>query len=551
MSTLISRPSYSEVYRPKEFNKNEQLLSMYGTKASLRDKRRFNRYWNSEQRQKDEAQHYQDELIKSQKSWDDFKTRYQEYLAQPKSEKPTLAPKPEVKQPQAVPQSVSQSVSVQVSPYWENVAKTKGFNSAQEVAEWQKANGLVADGKFGPKSQAKWDSLMPTVSKYGFANPLMYSATAKLYNSSDWDQVLSRLEWAHSNGYGDDILLDDNGLLHVQQSHMANPLYLHQTSDADFKSVFSPQPVSQPVSQPVAEEVIDPEEKRRKEFETLGHHYDWTREFESKYGIKYPLGPWQALEYQNREKFLKRYYPNAVTTGDGLGLGWTVKTEYKPGKYYVWDKNPYNLITIKDLDKYWGFKKPVKGPGKINIDGVEYDVREYDEAISPIKLNKLWSGDWIVYNSKYGTWERVDNTENGFRLTGTREPVYKQGGKMNKINYFQNGGAVPQQDVKQQVIALVQAAMQGDQKATEAVNNIMEAAKAGDPKATQLAQMITEVAKQMQKQAVTAKWGSKLDYIRELKNPKKEKTCKDCDKKVEMKACGGKKAKKRYFGGLI
>lgn len=547
MSTLISRPSYSEVYRPKEFNKNEQLLSMYGTKASLRDKRRFNRYWNSEQRQKDEAQHYQNELIKSQKSWDEFKTRYQEYLAQPKAEKPTLVPKPEVKQPQAVPQSVSQSVSVQVSPYWENVAKTKGFNSAQEVAEWQKANGLVADGKFGPKSQAKWDSLMPTVSKYGFANPLMYSATAKLYNSSDWDQVLSRLEWAHSNGYGDDILLDDNGLLHVQQSHMANPLYLHQTSDADFKSVFSPQPVSQPV----AEEVIDPEEERRKQFETSMSDEDWAREFESKYDLKNPLSLYKASQYRNYEKFLKRYYPNAITTGDSSRSWIGIKTEYEPGKYQYWLENPYDLITIEDLDKYWGFKKPANGPGKININDVEYDVREYDEAISPIKLNAFKSGNWMVYDSDKGMWRKVVNTEKGLGISPHGEPVYKQGGKMNKIKYFQNGGAVPQQDVKQQVIALVQAAMQGDQKATEAVNNIMEAAKAGDPKATQLAQMITEVAKQMQKQAVTAKWGSKLDYIRELKNPKKEKTCKDCDKKVEMKACGGKKAKKRYFGGLI
>ena len=60
---------------------------------------------------------------------------------------------------------------------------------------------------------------------------------------------------------------------------------------------------------------------------------------------------------------------------------------------------------------------------------------------------------------------------------------------MNKINYFQQGGAAPQQqDVKAQVTALVQAAMQGDQKATQQVNQIMEAAKAGDQQAMQIAQ---------------------------------------------------------------
>jgi hypothetical protein len=35
----------------------------------------------------------------------------------------------------------------------------------------------------------------------------------------------------------------------------------------------------------------------------------------------------------------------------------------------------------------------------------------------------------------------------------------KQGGTMNRIKYFQQGGAAPQQDMQQQVVALVQAAM--------------------------------------------------------------------------------------------
>lgn len=136
------------------------------------------------------------------------------------------------------------------------------------------------------------------------------------------------------------------------------------------------------------------------------------------------------------------------------------------------------------------------------------------------------------------------------------EPAYKaefrkQGGIMNRINYFQQGGAAPQQDIKAQITALVQAAMQGDQKATQQVNQIMEAAKAGNQQAVQLAQLITEVAKQLQGQATSAKWGSKLDYIKSLKFAKGGKTCPVCDKKVEMKACGGKKAKKRYFGGII
>lgn len=121
----------------------------------------------------------------------------------------------------------------------------------------------------------------------------------------------------------------------------------------------------------------------------------------------------------------------------------------------------------------------------------------------------------------------------------------KQGGTMNRINYFQQGGAAPQQDMQQQVIALVQAAMQGDQKATETVNKIMEAAKSGDQQAMQIAQMIQQVAQKMQGQATAAKWGSKLNYIKSLKYAKGGKTCPACEKKVEMKACGGKKATKK------
>ena len=132
----------------------------------------------------------------------------------------------------------------------------------------------------------------------------------------------------------------------------------------------------------------------------------------------------------------------------------------------------------------------------------------------------------------------------------------KQGGTMNRIKYFQHGGAAPQQDMQQQVVALVQAAMQGDQKATQTVNQIMEAAKAGDQKATQLAQMIQQVVQQMQGQATAAKWGAKLGYIKSLKYAKGGKTCPACQAmekgaEVEMKKCGGKKAKKRYFGGYL
>lgn len=155
---------------------------------------------------------------------------------------------------------------------------------------------------------------------------------------------------------------------------------------------------------------------------------------------------------------------------------------------------------------------------------------------------------------KFAEWAIPSDSEES-KAAHRRAVVNKKhiGGTMNRINYFQQGGAAPQQDMQQQVVALVQAAMQGDPKATETVNKIMEAAKAGDQQAMQIAQMIQQVAEQMKGQATAAKWGAKLNYIRSLKYAKGGKACPACEKakQVEMKACGGKKAKKRYFGGLI
>ena len=106
----------------------------------------------------------------------------------------------------------------------------------------------------------------------------------------------------------------------------------------------------------------------------------------------------------------------------------------------------------------------------------------------------------------------------------------KQGGTMNKVQYFAQGGQPQtQNDIQRQVEALVEDAMAGDQKATQQVNQIMEAAKAGDQKAVQLAQMIQTAAQKIQGKATMNKWGSKLQYMRSLKYAKGGKhTCPAC-----------------------
>lgn len=74
------------------------------------------------------------------------------------------------------------------------------------------------------------------------------------------------------------------------------------------------------------------------------------------------------------------------------------------------------------------------------------------------------------------------------------------------------------EQLQQQIVQLVQAAMQGDQQANQYINQIMQAAQQGDQQAVQVAQMIQQVAQQMQQQQVrAAKFGAKLNYIRQLK----------------------------------
>lgn len=154
--------------------------------------------------------------------------------------------------------------------------------------------------------------------------------------------------------------------------------------------------------------------------------------------------------------------------------------------------------------------------------GNQYDIN------NQIKKEPGYDEAWQAFRKKY------EKTGNWF----TRSYVYKnkQGGTMNKIKYFQQGGQptaqAGQQDIQQQVIELVQAVMQGDQKATQTVNQIMEAAKAGDQQAMQIAQMIQQVA---QKMTTSAKWGAKLGYIRSLKYAHGGKTCPSCDKGSKVK----------------
>lgn len=134
-----------------------------------------------------------------------------------------------------------------------------------------------------------------------------------------------------------------------------------------------------------------------------------------------------------------------------------------------------------------------------------------------------------------------------------------------------------EQQLQQQIVQLVQEAMQGNQQATQQIQRIMQAAQQGNQQAVQIAQMIQQVAQRM---VQTARFGAKLNYIRQLKGqcPEGYKTeyyksgeqfCKKCRKmhqdggevnqapntvaeqfKTEAAKCGKKMIKKEAGGGV-
>lgn len=144
---------------------------------------------------------------------------------------------------------------------------------------------------------------------------------------------------------------------------------------------------------------------------------------------------------------------------------------------------------------------------------------------------------------------------------------------MNRIKYFEYGGQAQNQQAKAQQEAFMRALLQGDpaaaqqlvqvaaqnpkSSAAKLIQDILEAEQKGNTEVSKAAQAIKQVIQQMKGQATSAKWGSKLEYIRSLKYAQGGKACPACEKgapiKVEEKACGGKakKAKKRYFGGWL
>ena len=165
-------------------------------------------------------------------------------------------------------------------------------------------------------------------------------------------------------------------------------------------------------------------------------------------------------------------------------------------------------------------------------------------------LNNLQNNDFLTEkdNSNLKSVEYDQLNRTGYMVPDFNRNLqndfknYKTTELKNNSNYpisykkYQQGGQVSQEDPQQKIMQLVQLAMSGDQKATEIIQQIMQAAKKGDQQALQLAQMIQQISQQLQGQTQVAKMGSKLQYIKSLKSAKGDKTCTDCEKKIQRKS---------------
>ena len=107
------------------------------------------------------------------------------------------------------------------------------------------------------------------------------------------------------------------------------------------------------------------------------------------------------------------------------------------------------------------------------------------------------------------------NTSQNSQLVNLK---FKKGGQMYKYaagaQMVQPQQTSGQQGIEQQAMALVQAAMQGDQQANQTIQKIMQAAQQGDQQAAHVAQLLKAIVQQM-KGSRKARLGAKLDYIKQ------------------------------------
>lgn len=206
------------------------------------------------------------------------------------------------------------------------------------------------------------------------------------------------------------------------------------------------------------------------------------------------------------------------------------------GTQYAADPSKYNVINVAGnpdiTDEYGNTWAKVNNSDKYAL------LRLGNKYSGPLKVGTLRNGKYEQRNVSV-------SYPNGYTDTVNRNQFVtfdKQGGTMNKVNYFKQGGSI-----KEQLRPLVLGVLSKNPESTQKLQQIVK-------QNPQIMKVVEEIAAEeqakAQSQATMHKWGSKLEYIRSLKFGKGGKSCPVCDQqKVEMKKCGGKKAKKHQEGG--
>ena len=212
------------------------------------------------------------------------------------------------------------------------------------------------------------------------------------------------------------------------------------------------------------------------------------------------------------------------------------------------------VAPMKDAEAIWTKYKPLV-QGNNTLSDTDYNNLKTD--LNGWKT-KYYPGQKLVNTYLDNQDDNVKNIMNKIGGVYQNGSWYLKNGGM--INYYQQGGAAAQ-DPQQQIIALVQAAMQGDKKATQQIQQIQAAAEQGDKSAAQIMQYIQQIMQQMQQQAQKAKQGAKLQYLAQLRGECPEGThmtyykaggqiCKKCvQNQIQQDKCGGKAKKKMACGG--
>lgn len=167
-------------YQRQTFDKDSEFKRLYGVNASRGDARKFNRYWNSDQRASDEkafnaaqdaaeAAHIEAEARKRAESWDARIAALKEQnaargTAALNSINTSLVAKPTVPvskpKPEPEPAPVAKTLIPRSEAEWNRIASeaTNGqLKTMSDVEAWQRANGFSEDqidGKFGNYSKS-------------------------------------------------------------------------------------------------------------------------------------------------------------------------------------------------------------------------------------------------------------------------------------------------------------------------------------------------------------------------------------------------------------